>query len=125
MTNKEKEALEATVEGTEATEEAKEKAKEKAKPVDTEKKRKEEEAKRKAYMEELVPFYAFKDNDKYKDDIFVAVNGETCQIQRGKQVMIKRKFYNVLKRGQAQDTKAADLMAEQNSRYKNAAGHLN
>lgn len=75
-------------------------------------------------LEELVPFYAFKDNDKYKDDIFVSVNGETCQIQRGKQVMIKRKFYNVLMRSQEQDARAADLMTEQNRNYIKAAHAL-
>ena len=41
-------------------------------------------------MNELVPFFAFRDNDKYKDDIFVGWNGKGYQIQRGKQVMIPR-----------------------------------
>ena len=60
-----------------------------------------------AEMEELVPFKAFKDNGKYKDDIFVAVNGESCLIQRGKPVMIKRKFLEALMNSQAQDEYAA------------------
>ena len=34
-------------------------------------------------MNERVPFMAFKDNDKYKDDLIVIVNGKTWQIQRG------------------------------------------
>lgn len=61
--------------------------------------------------EELVPFYLFRDNDKYKDDVFVAVNGEGCQIQRGKQVMIKRKFAEVLQSSMDQDQKTAELIS--------------
>ena len=57
-------------------------------------------------MNELVPFFAFRDNDKYKDDIFVGWNGKGYQIQRGKQVMIPRgvlseslsRFVNAVKR---------------------------
>ena len=33
--------------------------------------------------EELVTVQLFKDNDKYRDDLFVAVNGERILIQRG------------------------------------------
>ena len=40
--------------------------------------------------EELVSIRLFKDNDKYKDDVFVAVNGEAIQIKRGETVKIKR-----------------------------------
>ena len=60
---------------------------------------------------EPVPFYLFRDNDKYKDDVFVAVNGESCQIQRGKQVMIKRKFAEVLQRSMDQDMRTAELIS--------------
>lgn len=40
-------------------------------------------AEREAYWNELVPVQLFKDNNKYKDDVFISVNGETCLIQRG------------------------------------------
>lgn len=63
--------------------------------------------------EELVPIYLFRDNEKYKDDVFVAVNGEGCLIQRGKQVMIKRKFAQVLQQSMEQDAKTADLITRQ------------
>ena len=43
-------------------------------------------------MEEYVTVKLFKDNGKYKDDVFVAVNGEGCNIPRGIPVKIKRKF---------------------------------
>ena len=44
----------------------------------------------KAYWEELVPFKAIYDGDKYKDDIFVGVNGKSWLIKRGEEVMIPR-----------------------------------
>lgn len=71
----------------------------------------------KEYMEEKVPFYAMKDNDKYKDDIFVSVNGENCIIKRGEQVMIKRKFYEVLKNSDKQDMKTYELMESFNKKF--------
>ncbi len=70
-----------------------------------------------AYFNEEVPFYAFKDNDKYKDDIIVGVNGKLYRIKRGEQVMIPRNVYNVLMRGMNQDAKTADLMDAQANAY--------
>ena len=40
----------------------------------------------------LVEIELFRDNRDYKDDVFVAVNGESCVIARGKKVMVKKKF---------------------------------
>ena len=70
-----------------------------------------------AQLKELVPFYAFKDNDKYKDDITVGVNGRMFRIKRGEQVMIPRYVYNVLMRSMNQDAKTADLMDAQSNAY--------
>jgi len=42
--------------------------------------------------EELVEVRLFKDSERYKDDVFVAVNGESCLIKRGETVKIKKKF---------------------------------
>lgn len=71
--------------------------------------------------DELVPVYLFKDNDKYKDDVFVAVNGERVQIKRGETVMVKRKFARVLEQSQKQDTKTANLIQQESDRYKSEA----
>ncbi|MBQ9966047.1 MAG: hypothetical protein IJO95_00225 [Clostridia bacterium] len=65
----------------------------------------------KDYLEEYVPVRLFKDNEKYSDDVFVAVNGEGCLIRRGETVMIKRKFAEVLEQSDRQDLYAAGLMA--------------
>ena len=70
-----------------------------------------------AKLKELVPFYAFKDNDKYKDDITVGVNGRMFRIKRGEQVMIPRYVYNVLMRSMNQDAKTADLMDAKSNAY--------
>lgn len=67
--------------------------------------------------DELVPIRLFKDNDKYKDDVFVAVNGERVQIRRGETVMIKRKFADVLEQSMKQDMATAGLIERESSRY--------
>jgi len=65
--------------------------------------------------EELVEVKLFKDTGKYKDDVFVAVNGENCVIKRGERVQIKRKFAEVLDHSEHQDYETS-LMIEQKSR---------
>lgn len=76
----------------------------------------EEKAKRAAehaaYMEEYVEVKLFKDNDKYKDDVFVAVNGENCVIKRGERVKIKRKFAEVLDHSEHQDYETSKLIEQ-------------
>lgn len=68
-------------------------------------------------MEELVEIMLFKDNGKYKDDVFVAVNGQNCVVQRGKPVKIKRKFAEVLRQSMDQDVSTAQLIARESSNF--------
>ena len=68
-------------------------------------------------MEEYVPVRLFRDNDKYSSDVFVAVNGEGCLIKRGEDVMIKRKFADVLEQSDRQDMYASGLMDERAGEY--------
>ena len=63
-----------------------------------------------AYMEEYVDVKLFKDNDKYKDDVFVSVNGENCVIKRGERVRIKRKFAEVLDHSEHQDYETSKMI---------------
>jgi len=77
-------------------------------------------AEHKAYMEEYVDVKLFKDNDKYKDDVFVSVNGENCVIKRGERVRIKRKFAEVLDHSEHQDYETSKLI-EQATRNKKLA----
>lgn len=60
-----------------------------------------------AYLNEYVLIKLFKDNDKYKDDVYVAVNGKNCVVKRGEWVKIKRKFALVLNQSEIQDLRAA------------------
>ena len=69
-------------------------------------------AKTKGYYNELVKVKLFKDTGKYKDDVFVAVNGKGMIVPRGKEVEIPRKFAIALKNSEAQDSFATDHMAE-------------
>ncbi len=73
-------------------------------------KQKEKAEEEKAYYDELVEVELFKDNDKYKDDVFVAVNGVGSLIQRGKKVMVKRKYALALENARNQNKSAADYM---------------
>ena len=70
-----------------------------------------------AYYNELVEVKLFKDNNRYKDDVFVAVNGENCQIKRGERVMIKRKFAEVLDNSDLQDYETSKLIEKKSSEF--------
>lgn len=69
-----------------------------------------ESEKEKEYMNEMVSIRLFKDNSRYKDDLYVAVNGENCVIKRGSWVKVKRKFAEVIDRSLIQDQMTGDLM---------------
>lgn len=63
-----------------------------------------------AHMNELVEVKLFKDTGKYKDDVFVSVNGENVLIQRGVRVKIKRKHAEALDNSELQDYETAELI---------------
>ena len=60
--------------------------------------------------EEYVSVRLFKDSGKYKDDLLVCVNGESCLIQRGVTVQVKRKFQRATVGWKA--TKVAERLVE-------------
>lgn len=72
-------------------------------------------AEREAYWNELVEVKLFKDNNKYKDDVFVSVNGENCVIKRGERVKVKRKFAEVLDHSDMQDYETSLLIEKKSS----------
>ena len=72
---------------------------------------------RKAYWEELVEVKLFKDNNKYKDDVYVSVNGENCVIKRGERVKVKRKFAAVLDNSDMQDYETSLLIEKKSSEF--------
>ena len=70
-----------------------------------------------AYLNEYVSVKLFRDNDKYKDPVYVAVNGQNCVIRRGEWVKVKRKFALVLDQSEVQDLRTAEMMEAESSRY--------
>lgn len=65
----------------------------------------------------LVEIELFRDNKDYKDNVFVAVNGESCVIARGKKVKIKKKFADVIAQSMRQDVKTARLMDNKSDEF--------
>ena len=64
-----------------------------------------------AWLNEYVEVRLFKDNEKYKDDVYVAINGQNCVIRRGVWTRIRRKFAMLLDQSEIQDLRTAELMA--------------
>lgn len=60
--------------------------------------------------EELVEYFAPFLPGENRQDIFVAVNGESLVIKRGVKVRIKKKFYEVLMNAQKQEMEAFKAM---------------
>ena len=70
-----------------------------------------------AYLNEYVAVKLFRDNDRYKDDVYVAVNGQNCIIKRGEWVKIKRKFALVLDSSEIQDMRTAQFIEREQKRF--------
>lgn len=70
--------------------------------------------------EEYVEVKLFKDNGRYKDPVFVAVNGENCVIERGVRVKIKRKFAEVLDNSDNQDYETSRMMDAKSDEFAKA-----
>lgn len=68
-------------------------------------------------QEDLVSIRLFKDNERYKDDVFVAVNGKSWQIKRGETVQVPRYVADVLEQSMRQDTATANMIEQESSRY--------
>ena len=99
----ETEEVKAEVEETKKTKEA-ETEEVKAEVEETKKTLTEEDPE---YWDELVPFKAIYDGDKYSADIRVGVNDKFWVIKRGVEVMIPRKVLSVIENSEAQKQKAA------------------
>lgn len=69
------------------------------------------------YLNEYISVKLFKDNDRYKDDVYVAVNGQNCIIKRGEWVKVKRKFALVLDASEIQDMRTAEFIEREQKRF--------
>lgn len=70
-----------------------------------------------ARMRAPVPVMLFKDNDKYKDDLFVGWNGTGYRIKRGITVMVPRAVANIVQQQLDQDNSTAQLITEQAEKF--------
>lgn len=66
---------------------------------------------------DLTSIRLFKDNDKYKDDVFVAVNGKRWQIKRGVDVMVPRYVADVLEQSMKQDAATANMIERESASF--------
>lgn len=73
--------------------------------------------KQESYLNEYVEVRLFKDNEKYKDDVYVAINGKNCIIKRGVWTRIRRKFALLLDQSEIQDLRTAELMEREAGRF--------
>lgn len=69
------------------------------------------------WYNELVSVKLFKDSGKYRDDVFVAVNGKGWQIRRGVEVQVPRYVALVLQQSLEQDAATAELMDRQSAEF--------
>lgn len=60
--------------------------------------------------EPMEKIYLFKDNDQYKDDLFVSVNGRNFQIQRGVEVEVPACVAEVIRNSDRQKRIAEERM---------------
>ena len=65
----------------------------------------------------MVKVKLFKDNHDYKDDVFVAVNGERYLIQRGVEVEVPDNIAEVLEHSAQQDARTAELIEKIEADY--------
>jgi hypothetical protein len=74
------------------------------------------------YMKQPVTIKLFKDNGKYKDDVYVCVNDKSYLIKRGVEVTVPRFIEQALKNSLSQDEYVASLVERLVSDYeKNTA----
>ena len=69
------------------------------------------------WLNEYVEIRLFKDNEKYKDDVYVAINGKNCLIRRGVWTRIRCKFALLLDQSEIQDLRTAQFMEQESSRF--------
>lgn len=73
---------------------------------------------------EKVEIELFKDNNLYRDDVYVAVNGQNIKIKRGQKVKVDKMFAEVLDNSKRQDAVAADLNEQLENEYREKSDAL-
>lgn len=81
-------------------------------------------AEQERWLNEYVEIKLFKDNDKYKDDVYVAINGKNCVVRRGEWTRIRRKFALLLDQSEIQDLRTAEMIAGEGEKFRCASRAL-
>ncbi len=93
-----------------------------SKPVQKTEKKEKFDAKK--YYNEKVKVKLFKDTGRYKDDVFVAVNGVGMLVPRGVEVEIPRKYAEVLMNSEKQASFAIEYQTKLQSDALKAEANL-
>lgn len=78
-----------------------------------------------SWEDQKVRVSLFKDNERYKEDVTVVVNGKAFRIQRGVEVEIPMYVWNVLKKGMAQDVRTANMIQREEDAYRSKEKEFN
>lgn len=73
---------------------------------------------------ETVPIKLFKDNGKYKDDVFVQMGDKSFQIQRGITVNVPRYVADIIRQSEKQDQNTATMIQKLTDDYERKAENL-
>ena len=73
------------------------------------------------YMKQPVTIKLFKDNGRYRDDVYVSVNDRSFLIKRGVEVTVPRFVEQALKNSLSQDEYVASLVEKLQSDYENTS----
>lgn len=66
----------------------------------------------------LVKIKLFKDGDKYKDDVFVCVNGHPYGVQRGVEVEVPESVAKIIEASEKQDNKTVMMIQKLQDEYR-------
>ena len=66
---------------------------------------------------EKVSIELFQDNERYKDDVFAAVNGKAYKIRRGVRVEVPASVAEVLENSRKQDNRTAQLIRDKSREF--------
>lgn len=74
--------------------------------------------------DEMVEIELFYDGERYKDDVFVQVNGKSVLIKRGEKVKVTKAVAEVIQNSLQQKAQAAELMSKLQRDYQLASKYL-
>jgi hypothetical protein len=74
--------------------------------------------------DEMVEIELFYDGERYKDDVFVQVNGKSVLIKRGEKVKVTKAVAEVIQNSLHQKAQAAELMSKLQRDYQAASKYL-